>query len=36
VTEADTVDMDENDAVEDSTADEGSATADTDENSEDE
>ena len=40
VTEADTVDggvdMEENDAVEDSTADEGSATADTDENSEDE
>src|SRR6202044_1247436 len=40
VTEADTVDggvdMDENDAVEDSTADEGSATADTDEKSEDE
>jgi large subunit ribosomal protein L22 len=40
VTEADTVDggvdMDENDAVEDSTGDEGSATADTDENSEDE
>jgi large subunit ribosomal protein L22 len=40
VTEADTVDggvdVDENDVVEDSTADEGSATADTDENSEDE
>jgi large subunit ribosomal protein L22 len=38
VTEADTVDggVDEDDAVEDSTADEGSATADTDENSEDE
>jgi large subunit ribosomal protein L22 len=40
VTEADTVDggvdVDENDVVEDSTADEGSAAADTDENSEDE
>ena len=38
VTEADTVDggVDEDDAVEDSTADEGSAAADTDENSEDE
>ena len=38
VTEVDTVDggVDEDDAVEDSTADEGSAAADTDENSEDE
>jgi hypothetical protein len=38
VTEADTVDggVDGDDAIEDSTADEGSAVADTDENSEDE